>query len=88
MFEGVERVHWRLLNTHTVKTLEQDRQIVAWYSMWWIIEQMFRSMKSDCLRIEDSQMEDVNCFTKLAIVSLSADRRSMQFVMAGDGSIR
>ena len=31
--EGVERVHWRLLTTHTVTTLEQARQIVAWYRM-------------------------------------------------------
>src|SRR6202521_4822143 len=37
--EGVERVHWRLLTTHTVTTLEQARQIVAWYRMRWTIEQ-------------------------------------------------
>ena len=84
--EGVERVHWRLLTTHTVTTLEQARQIVAWYRMRWTIEQVFRSMKSDCLRIEDSQMEDANCFTKLAIVGLIAAIRSMQLVMARDGS--
>ncbi len=48
--EGVERVHWRLLTTHTVTTLEQARQIVAWYRMRWTIEQVFRSMKSDCGR--------------------------------------
>ena len=84
--EGVERVHWRLLTTHTVTTLEQARQIVAWYRMRWTIEQVFRSMKSDCLRIEDLQMEDANCFTKLAIVGLIAAIRSMQLVMARDGS--
>ena len=84
--EGVERVHWRLLTTHTVTTLEQARQIVAWYRMRWTIEQVFRSMKSDCLRIEDLQMEDANCFTKLAVVGLIAAIRSMQLVMARDGS--
>ena len=36
--EGVERVHWRLLTTHTVTTLEQARQIVAWYRMRWTID--------------------------------------------------
>ena len=46
--EGVERAHWRLLTTHTVTTLEQARQIVAWYRMRWTIEQVFRSMKSNC----------------------------------------
>jgi Transposase DDE domain len=84
--EGVERLSWRLLTTHTVTTLEQARQIVAWYRMRWIIEQVFRSMKSDCLRIEDSQIEDANRFTKLAIIGLIAAIRSMQLVMARDGS--
>jgi hypothetical protein len=84
--EGVERLSWRLLTTHTVTTLEQARQIVAWYRMRWIIEQVFRSMKSDCLRIEDSQIEDANGFTKLAIIGLIAAIRSMQLVMARDGS--
>jgi hypothetical protein len=84
--EGVERLSWRLLTTHTVTTLDQARQIVAWYRMRWIIEQVFRSMKSDCLRIEDSQIEDANGFTKLAIIGLIAAIRSMQLVMARDGS--
>jgi hypothetical protein len=84
--EGAEPVHWRLLTTHEVTTLEQARQIVAWYRMRWIIEQVFRSMKADCLRIEDSQLETAACFTKLAIVGLIAAVRAMQLVMARDGS--
>jgi hypothetical protein len=84
--EGADPVHWRLLTTHMVTTLAQARQIVVWYRMRWIIEQVFRSMKSDCLRIEDSQMEDANGFTKLAVVGLIAAIRSMQLVMARDGS--
>jgi Transposase DDE domain len=86
--EGVEPLHWRLLTTHTVTTLEQARLIVAWYRMRWIIEQVFRSMKSDCLRIEDSQLEDASGFTKLAIVGLIAAIRSMQLVMARDGTTK
>jgi hypothetical protein len=83
---GVEPLHWRLLTAHEVTTLEQARQIVAWYRMRWIIEQVSRSMKSDCSRIEDSQLENANGFTKLAIVGLIAAIRSMQLVMARDGT--
>ena len=83
---GAEPVHWRLLTTHEAATLEQARQIVIWYRMRWIIEQVFRSMKSDCLRIEDSQLETAACFTKLAMIGLIAAIRSMQLVMARDGS--
>jgi hypothetical protein len=35
------------MTTHEVTTVEQARQIVTWYRMRWIIEQVFRSMKSD-----------------------------------------
>ena len=49
---------------------------------------MFRSLKSHCLRIEDSQIEQAVCFTKLAVVALIAAVRSMQLVMARDGSTR
>ena len=83
--EAAEPVRWRLLTTHEVTTLEQARQIVPWYHMRWIIVQLFRSLKSHCLRIEDSQMERAACFTKLAVIALTAATRSMQLVLARDG---
>jgi hypothetical protein len=82
---GQEPVHWRLLTTHPVGTVEQALRIVAWYRMRWTIEQVFRSLKSHCLRIEDSQMQQAAGFTKLAVVALIAAIRSMQLVMARDG---
>jgi hypothetical protein len=69
---GAEAVHWRLLTTHPVATLAQARQIVAWYRLRWIIEQVFRSLKSHCLRIEDSQMVEAGGFIKLAVIALIA----------------
>ncbi len=83
---GQDPVHWRLLTTHTVTTVAEARQIVAWYRMRWIIEQVFRALKSHGLRIEDSQMEEARGFTKLAVVALIAAVRSMQLVLARDGS--
>ena len=47
---------------------------------------MFRSLKSHCLRIEDAQIEQANCFTKLAMVALIAAVRAMPLVKARDGS--
>jgi Transposase DDE domain len=84
--DGAEPVHWRLLTTHSVGTASEARQIVAWYRLRWTIEQVFRSLKSHCLRIEDSQMEQAGCFTKLAMVALIAAVRAMQLVKARDGS--
>lgn len=82
---GAEPVHWRLLTTHEVATTPDARQILAWYRMRWCIEQVFRSMKSHTLRVEDSQMLDARGFTKLAIVGLIAAVRAMQLVLARDG---
>src|SRR5580693_2452284 len=84
--DGAEPVHWRLLTTHSVGTASEARQIVAWYRLRWTIEQVFRSLKSHCLRIEDSQMEQAGSFTKLAMVALIAAVRAMQLVKARDGS--
>jgi hypothetical protein len=83
---GAEPVHWRLLTTHTVTTLAEARQIVAWYRLRWIIEQVFRSLKSHCLQIEDSQMVQASGFIKLAVTALIAAVRAMQLVLARDGS--
>jgi hypothetical protein len=84
--EGAEPVHWRLLTTHSVTTPAEARQIVAWYRLRWIIEQVFRSLKSHCLDIEASQMVEVASFTKLAVIALIAAARAMQLVLARDGA--
>ncbi len=83
---GQDPMHWRLLTTHTVTTVAEARQIVAWYRMRWIIEQVFRALKSHGLRIEDLQMEEARGFTKLAVVALIAAVRSMQLVLARDSN--
>jgi Transposase DDE domain len=84
--KGQEPVHWRLLTTHAVTAVAEARQIVTWYRMRWTIEQVFRSLKAHGLRIEDSQMVEARSFTKLAVVALIAAVRSMQLVLARDGS--
>jgi hypothetical protein len=83
---GQEPVHWRLLTTHQASTVAAARQIVAWYRLRWIIEQVFRSLKTHGLRIEDSQLDEARSFIKLALVALIAAARSMQLVLARDGS--
>jgi hypothetical protein len=82
----VEPLHWRLLTTHAIGTLAAARQIVAWYRLRWIIEQVFRSLKSHGLQIEASQMQEVKAFSKLAVIALIAAVRTMQLVLARDGS--
>jgi hypothetical protein len=76
-----EPVHWILLTTHDIKTLADAWQIVAWYRQRWIIEQFFRTLKLQGLRIEDSQLATADRLCKLVAIAASA----VQLVQARHG---
>jgi hypothetical protein len=82
---GVEPVHWRLLTTHVVDDVATAWLIVDWYRMRWIIEQLFRLMKSDGLRLEDSQLETADGLMKLTAVAAKAACVVLQLVQARNG---
>jgi Transposase DDE domain len=84
--EGVEPLHWRLLTTHEVNTEADAWRIVAWYKARWIIEQLFRVMKSQGLGLEDSQLATADRLLKLAAVATKAACVIMQLVQERDGT--
>jgi Transposase DDE domain len=77
-----EPVHWILLTTHTVENLADAWQIVAWYRRRWIIEQFFRTLKLQGLRIEDSQLARADRLLKLVAIAAKAAAIVMQLVQA------
>ena len=83
--EATQPLHWRLLTTHAVTTLAEAGQIVAWYRMRWTIEQVFRTLKSAALQVEQSQVVEARRFMKLAVVALIAAVRIVQIVLGRDG---
>lgn len=84
--EGAEPVLWRLLTTHAVTGAAMAFQIIAWYRMRWTIEQFFRTLKQQGLRIEDSQVESAERLIKLTAVAARAACIIMQLVQARDGN--
>ena len=82
-----EPIHWRLLTTHTITTVAQALQIVAWYRQRWQIEQLFRTSKSQGLDLESSQVEAAEALFKLAAVAMIAATKIMQLVLARDGTV-
>jgi hypothetical protein len=82
---GVEPLHWLLLTTHEVSSLAQAWQIVAWYKQRWLIEQFFRVMKSQGLKIEDSQLQSAPRLEKLVAIAAKAAVIVMQLVQARSG---
>jgi Transposase DDE domain len=83
--KGAEAVHWLLLTTHEVASAADAWQIVAWYKLRWIIEQLFRSMKSQGLQIEDSQLQTADRLKKLVAIAAKAAAIVIQLVQARDG---
>ena len=61
---------------------------MAWQivELRWIIEQLFRPMKSYGLRLEDSQLETVDALMKLTAIAAKAVCVILQLVQARDGS--
>jgi hypothetical protein len=82
---GVEKVHWRLLTTHEVTTVDNAKEIVRWYRLRWTIEQVFRTLKSAAMQTDDSQVTEARRFIKLAVIALIAAVRVMQIVIGRDG---
>jgi hypothetical protein len=81
-----QRVHWCLLTTHAVTTPEAAMQMVHWYRLRWTIEQVFRTMKTDGVAVETSQITTPASLLKLVTVALIAAVRVIQVVVGRDGS--
>ncbi|OGT58238.1 MAG: hypothetical protein A3F43_00660 [Gammaproteobacteria bacterium RIFCSPHIGHO2_12_FULL_42_10] len=80
-----EPIHWCLLTTHEIKTTEQALQIVSWYCQRWHIEQFFRTLQKQGLKVESSQVETVEALMKLVTVACCAALQIMQLTLARHG---
>lgn len=83
---GVEPLHWRLLTTHEVNGLEDAWRIVQWYKQRWIIEQFFRVLKTQGLKLEDSQIGSADRLIKLVAIAAKAAVITIQLLQARNGS--
>jgi hypothetical protein len=75
-----EAVIWRLLTTHTVKTLADACLLVDLYRSRWSVEQLFRTMKSQAIDLEESLIADGDALERLAAAALIVATRVMQLV--------
>jgi hypothetical protein len=82
---GQEPLRWCLLTTHQVESSAEAWQIVDWYKLRWTIEQLFRTLKKQGLRLEDSQVEAAERLLKLTAIATHAAALIMQLVQARDG---
>jgi hypothetical protein len=73
---GEPAVEWLLVTTLPIVTLEQVRQVVQYYCTRWIIEILFRVLKSGC-RLEQRRFERMGRFQACAAVYLIVAWRTL-----------
>jgi len=78
-------IHWRLLTTHRIDTIEAALLCVDWYCLRWTIEQLFRTLKRQGLNIESSQVETADSLMKLVCLTTQAAVSTMQLTLAREG---
>lgn len=82
---GIEPLQWYLLTTHEVSDVASAWRIVNWYKRRWIIEQLFRLIKTQGLQLEDSRIETADRLLKLTAITAKAAVMTLQLVQARDG---
>lgn len=82
--KGQEPIHWRLLTTHTVESIEQALQILKWYQWRWKIERLFAQLKKTGLDLESTQLESGESIQRLTVLALSVAVRTLQMVEGRD----
>ena len=85
---GVTPLHWRLVTTLPAATLSDACEVVRLYRLRWRIEETFRTLKKDGMRLEETQVQEAHAVMNLAAFGLAAAIRIIQLVDARDGSTR
>jgi len=81
-------VHWILFTSHPVTDTAQALQIIQWYRWRWVIEQVFRTLKSKGLNIEKSEVESFHALVNLSVLALMAAVLVLQLTQARSGQTK
>jgi hypothetical protein len=79
---GETPIVWRLLTTHPVASLTDAARIIDLYRRRWTVEQLFRTVKSQVMALEESFLSDGDALECLAATTLIAACQVMQLVHA------
>lgn len=75
-------IHWRLLCSHEIHSLEDAQRIINYYIQRWIIEQVFRVLKKKGLDLYQVQLENAHAVKNLCALCLISAVQVMQLVQA------
>jgi hypothetical protein len=84
--DGEEPVEWILYTSHPVNNLEDARQILYFYQLRWLIEDLHRTLKSEGVNYESSELESGKALRKLLVLALMAAVQILQLRQARNGN--
>lgn len=85
---GTTPTHWRLLTSHAVGDAADARRIVGFYRQRWIIEELFRTLKTKGFDVEALRLAEGGPFEKLVTACLIAAVSVLQLVRERDGAAK
>jgi hypothetical protein len=84
--DGSTPVHWRLLTTHAVATMDDARRVISLYRTRWMIEEFFRTLKTAGFDIEQADIGDPQAMINFVAAAAVAAVTIKQLVQARDGN--
>jgi len=84
--DGSPPVHWRLLTTHAVATMNDARRVIGFYRTRWTIEEFFRTLKTAGFDIEEADISDPQAMINFVAAAAVAAVTIKQLVQARDGN--
>lgn len=85
--QGESPVEWRLLTSHSVETVTDAMRCIFWYRKRWLIEELFRTVKSKGFDVGSAQLERGCAMKKLIALTLIAAQRVMAIKIAYDNGL-
>jgi hypothetical protein len=82
---GEEGIEWRLYTSHEVGEQEAAEKILGYYRKRWIIEEVFRALKSEGVNYEASELESGKGLRKLLVMAFMVAIQILQLKQARDG---
>lgn len=80
--EGEEPIEWILLTTLPIHSAEEVRQVIQYYTVRWMIELLFRTLKSGC-RVEERLFEHIDRLLPCVAVYTIVAWRTLMLVRLG-----